>query len=94
MRGSSLVVPVCLSQCAHAGLAHLWKVCLSRPVAWASFVSGAGMCVRLAAHAIQCFGCMRSVCHALTCLPLSVEHLRDQVVCRREDVGPTCKPQS
>lgn len=68
MRGSRLVAPVCLSECAHAGLAHLWKVCLSRPVAWASFVSGAGMCVWLAAHTIQRFGCVQSVRRVLTCL--------------------------
>lgn len=40
-----VVAPVCLSLCAHAGLAHLWQVCLSRPMARASFVSGAGTCV-------------------------------------------------
>lgn len=68
MCGSGLVAPVCLSQCAHAGLAHLWKVCLSRPVARASFVSGAGMIIWLAACTIQCFGCVRSI----MCSPICV----------------------
>lgn len=78
------VAPVCLSQCAHAGLVHLRKVCLSRPVAWASFVSG--MCVWLAARATRCFGCV-GVCHVLACLPLPVEHLRDQALCRGKTWG-------
>lgn len=84
------VAPVCLSQCAHAGLAHLRKVCLSRPLARTSFVSG--MCVWLAARAILCFGCV-GVCHVLACPPLPVEHLRDHALCREKTRGATSRPQ-
>lgn len=62
------MAPVCLSQCAHAGLAHLWKVCLSRPVAWASFVSG--VCIRLAARVFLCFGRVWSIMCSPGCICL------------------------
>lgn len=64
------MAPVCLSQCAHAGLAHLWKVCLSRPVAWASFVSGAGVCIRLAARVFLCLGRVWSIRCSSVCICL------------------------
>lgn len=86
--GSGLVAPVCLSQCAHAGLAHLWKVCLSRPVARASFVSGAGMCVWLATRRTQCFGCVRSIMCSPVCVCLWSTSETKRCVERRHGASP------